>query len=98
MVDIDDFIECIDPYGHPSLRVGRGKNFVEIGGSFAIRMSVNVNETNVRRWIPTHPEGSHPKYSPVYNKHRHSFNVFLVVSRDIKAGEEIAKPHILWTV
>jgi spermidine synthase len=95
---VDDFIEYIDTYGHPSLQVGSGKNFVEIGGSFVIRISDDANEANVRRWIPTHPEGGRPKYSPVYDRHRHSFDVFLVASRDIKAGEEIVKPRTLWTV
>lgn len=95
---IDDFIEYIDAYGHPSLQVGSGKNFVEIGGSFVIRTSDDANEANVRRWIPTHPESGRPKFSPVYDRHRHSFDVFLVASRDIKAGEEIVKPLTLWKV
>lgn len=97
-VVIDDFIEFINTYGHPSLQVGSGRNFVEIGGSFVIRTSDDANEANVRRWIPTHPEGGRPKYSPVYDRHRHSFDVFLVASRDIKAGEEIVKPVSLWNV
>jgi len=93
---IEDFIEFIDEYGHASLQEGSGKNFVEIGGSFLMRTGDDVSEANVRRWIPTHPEGGRPKYSPVYDRHRHSFDVFLVASRDIKAGEEIVKPPALW--
>lgn len=95
-VVIDDFIEFIGLYGHPSIQVGSGKNFVEIGGTFLIRTADNVNEANIRRWIPTHPDGGRPKYSPVYDRHRHSFDVFVVASRDIKAGEEIVKPPALW--
>jgi len=93
---IEDFIDFIDTHGHPSLQVGSGKNFVEIGGSFLMRTAKDASGANVRRWIPTHPEGRRPKYSPVYDRHRHSFDVFLVASRDIKAGEEILKPPGLW--
>jgi len=96
---IEDFIEFIDDHGHKSLQAGSGKNYVEIGGSFTIRTAEEdeTAEVNVRRWIPTHPAGiGRPKYSPVYDRHRHSFDVFVVASRDIKAGEEIVKPSTLW--
>lgn len=95
---IEDFIEFIDAHGHKSLQIGSGKNFVEVGGSFIMRTSESANEANVRRWIPPHPEGDRPKFSPVYDRHRHSFDVFLVASRDIKAGEEVVKPVGLWSV
>ena len=95
---IEDFIEFIDTYGHSSLQVGSGKNFVEIGGSFLMRKAEVKSEANVGRWIPTHPNGGRPTYSPVYDRHRHSFDVFMVASRDIKAGEEIVKPPALWNV
>ena len=61
-----------------------------------MRTSKDEKEANVRRWIPTHPEGGRPKYSPVYDRHRHSFDVFVVASRNIKAGEEVVKPVGLW--
>eukprot|EP00581_Thalassiosira_minuscula_P007940 CAMPEP_0183712238 /NCGR_PEP_ID=MMETSP0737-20130205/7413_1 /TAXON_ID=385413 /ORGANISM="Thalassiosira miniscula, Strain CCMP1093" /LENGTH=881 /DNA_ID=CAMNT_0025940817 /DNA_START=299 /DNA_END=2944 /DNA_ORIENTATION=- len=93
---IEDFIEFVDNHGHASLQEGSGKNFVEIGGSFLMRTSEDASEANVRRWIPPHPQGGRPKYSPVYDRHRHSFDVFMVASRDIKAGEEIIKPPALW--
>lgn len=93
---IEDFIEFVDAHSHNSLQTGSGKHYVEIGGSFMMRTSKDENETNVRRWIPTHPEGGRPKYSPVYDRHRHSFDVFVVASRNIKAGEEVVKPVGLW--
>ncbi|KAL7525928.1 hypothetical protein ACHAXR_001221 [Thalassiosira sp. AJA248-18] len=93
---IEDFIAFIDTYGHSSLQAGSGKNFVEIGGSFLMRTSYDKSDANVRRWIPTHPDGGRPKYSPVYDRYRHSFDVFVVASRDIKAGEEVLKPPALW--
>ncbi|KAL7516475.1 hypothetical protein ACHAWX_001486 [Stephanocyclus meneghinianus] len=93
---IEDFVEFIDTHGHPSLQVGSGKNYVEIGGSFLMRTTEDRKLSNVRRWVPPHPQGGRPKYSPVYDRHRHSFDVFLVASRDIKAGEEVMKPIGLW--
>lgn len=93
---IEDFIEFVDTHGHSSLQVGSGKNFVEIGGSFLMKVADDASEANVRRWIPDHPNGGRPIFSPVYDRHRHSFDVFMVASRDIKAGEEIVKPPALW--
>jgi len=95
---IEDFIEFIDTYGHSSLQAGSGKNFVEIGGSFLMRTVDDESKANVRRWIPTHPDGDRPKFSPVYDRHRHSFDVFIVACRAIKAGEEVLKPAKLWSV
>jgi len=95
---IEDFIEFIDNHGHSSMQDGSGKHFVEIGGSFLMRTAEDDAEANVCRWIPTHPDGGRPKWSPVYDRHRHSFDVFLVASKDIKAGDEIVKPSDLWEV
>mmetsp|Transcript_19398 Transcript_19398/g.40130 ORF Transcript_19398/g.40130 Transcript_19398/m.40130 type:complete len:878 (+) Transcript_19398:62-2695(+) len=95
---IEDFIDFIDTHGHPSIQEGSGKNYVEVGGSFMMRISEDPEEANVRRWIPSHPNGGRPKFSPVYDRHRHSFDVFLVASRDIKAGEEVVKPVGLWDI
>ena len=93
---IEDFVEFIDTHGHASINEGSGKNFVEIGGSFLMRTTEDQAAANVRRWVPPHPEGGRPKFSPVYDRHRHSFDVFIVASRDIKAGEEVMKPVDLW--
>jgi hypothetical protein len=93
---IEDFVEFINTHGHASINKGSGKNFVEIGGSFLMRTTEDEGAANVRRWVPSHPEGDRPKYSPVYDRHRHSFDVFIVASRDMKAGEEVMKPVGLW--
>jgi hypothetical protein len=93
---IEDFVEFIDTHGHASLEEGSGKNYVEIGGSFLMRTTEDAGKANVRRWVPPHPAGGRPKFSPVYDRHRHSFDVFIVASRDIKAGEEVMKPVGLW--
>lgn len=92
---LTDFVDYIDENGHAA-RDGSGKIYVEIGGSSVMRDSNDASEVNIRRWVPAHPDGGRPKYSPVYDRHRHSFDVFLVASRDIKAGEEIVKPEDLW--
>jgi len=93
---IEDFLEFLEEFGHPSMHDGSGTNLVEIGGSFLINTADENEESNVRRWIPAHPSGSLPKFSPVYERHRRSFDVFLVASRDIKAGEKLLKPAGLW--
>lgn len=92
---LTDFVGYIYEHGHAA-RDGSGKIYVEIGGSQVMRESKDASEVNIRRWVPAHPDGGRPKYSPVYDRHRHSFDVFLVASRDIKAGEEIVKPEGLW--
>jgi hypothetical protein len=92
---LTDFVDYIYERGH-SARDGSGKIYVEVGGSLAMRKSKDASEVNIRRWVPAHPDGRRPKYSPVYDHHRHSFDVFVVASRDIKAGEEIVKPEDLW--
>jgi len=56
----------------------------------------NDDEVNVVRWIPDHPSGKRPKYSPVYERHRMSFDVFMVAEEDIDEGEEIAMPTNMW--
>jgi hypothetical protein len=61
-----------------------------------MRTTEDAGKANVRRWVPPHPSGGRPKFSPVYDRHRHSFDVFIVASRDIKAGEEVMKPVGLW--
>ena len=79
---------------HGSFQEGSGRAFVEVGGTASMRTAEAGG--NVRRWMPTHPSGSRPKYSPVYDRHRQSFDVFIVASRDIGKGEEVVKPTDLW--
>ena len=90
-----NYVDYIREHGHKA-QDGSGKVYVEVGGSHVMRESDDSSEVNIRRWLPAHPNGSRPKYSPVYDRHRNSFDVFLVASRDIKAGEEIVKPANLW--
>ncbi|KAL7551058.1 hypothetical protein ACHAWF_014260 [Thalassiosira exigua] len=97
---VEDFIDFVDDHGHRSLQEGIGRSFVEVGGTFLVRTEGEggaKGAANVRRWIPPHPSGaSRPKWSPVYDRHRHSFDVFIVASRNIKKGEELVKPPGLW--
>ena len=95
---IEDFADFVDAHGHPSLQAGSGRNFVEVGGTFLVRTAADAAGANVRRWVPAPPPGGggRPKYSPVYDRHRHAFDVFVVASRDIRAGEEVRKPPGLW--
>lgn len=93
---ISDLLEFIDDYGHKSGSEGIGLNIVEVGASYMIRFVENQKNANIGRWVPPHPSGSRPVYSPVYERHRLSFDVFLVATKDIAKGEEILKYAGMW--
>eukprot|EP00957_Ditylum_brightwellii_P073816 5609249-Ditylum_brightwellii.AAC.1 len=93
---IEDLLSFIDNHGHKSSAEGSGINLVEVGGSFMIRRSEDASEANVGKWMPSYPSGKEPTYSPVYERHRASFDLFLVATRDIEEGEELVKPIDLW--
>ena len=73
-----------------------GLTYVEVGGTFLIRKTKDDSEVNVGRWVPKHPSGKVPVYSPVYDRHMLSFDVFMVATRDIKKGEEIVRHESMW--
>mmetsp|Transcript_4703 Transcript_4703/g.6526 ORF Transcript_4703/g.6526 Transcript_4703/m.6526 type:complete len:752 (-) Transcript_4703:59-2314(-) len=91
---IEDLLEYIEYYGHKSFVDGIGINVVEIGGTHAI--PVDDEKANIARWVPTHPDGKRPTFSPVYDRHWLSFDVFLVATKDIKKGDFLYKPKDLW--
>jgi len=93
---IEDLLTFFDEYTHNSKQEGSGEHYVEVGASCLIRRSDNDDEVNVVRWIPDHPSGKRPKYSPVYERHRMSFDVFMVAEEDIDEGEEIVMPTNMW--
>mmetsp|Transcript_7408 Transcript_7408/g.10829 ORF Transcript_7408/g.10829 Transcript_7408/m.10829 type:complete len:796 (+) Transcript_7408:55-2442(+) len=92
---IDNFLKFINENGHASMAEGIKLNYVEVGATTFIRRSENASEINVGRWMPPHPSGKNPVFSPVYDRHLMAFDVFIVATRDIKAGEEIVKPSNL---
>jgi len=95
-VVIEDLLEFIDEHGHVSLTHGLESHIIEIGGSFLVRKVEDKKESNIDRLRPI-PEGmSRPPYSPVLDRHRHSFDVFLLATRNIKVGEEILKHVDVW--
>lgn len=81
---------------HESKAAGSQRRLVEIGASYFIRIGRTQEESNVGRWIPPHPKGKRPKYSPVYERHRLSFDVFMVATKDIAKGEELIKYERMW--
>jgi hypothetical protein len=95
---IQDLLGFFDTYLHESTLEGSNLNYVEIGGTCLMRRVDGDEPTNVRPWLPPHPGGKRPKYSPVYERHRVAFDVFLVASRDIKAGEELTIHKDAWKV
>jgi hypothetical protein len=93
---IEDFVEFVQDYGHESLSEGSGQVLVEVGASYLIKEVGTLEEANVGRWVPSHPTGKRPKYSPVYERHRHSFDVFMVALKDIPKGTELLKYESMW--
>ncbi|GAX24431.1 hypothetical protein FisN_4Lh568 [Fistulifera solaris] len=93
---ISDLLAFFEEYAHESGASGSNQHYVEVGGSVFVRRSENEGDVNIVRWLPPHPEGKRPKFSPVYERHRMSFDLFLVASKDINAGDEIVMSHKTW--
>jgi len=93
---IEDFLEYIEENGHATMHDGRELTYVEIGATFMIRKTEDDDEVNVGRWMPEHPGGKKPTYSPVYERHTISFDVFMVATADISEGDELVKHVNLW--
>jgi spermidine synthase len=93
-VVLEDFLAFIDKHGHASVAEGSGQTIVEVGCSFLIRSMPKKAHSNIDRMIPR-PDQI-PTYSPVYERNRRSFDVFLVASKDIAVDEEIFKYDGLW--
>eukprot|EP00934_Nitzschia_sp_Nitz4_P006639 Nitzschia sp. Nitz4//scaffold50_size126154//10231//12732//NITZ4_003668-RA/size126154-augustus-gene-0.124-mRNA-1//-1//CDS//3329553647//6629//frame0 len=93
---IEDFVDFIDTYGHESKAAGSARTLVEIGASYFIASVDEEEEANVGRWLPPHPDGKRPKYSPVYERHRLSFDVFMVATKDIPKGTELKRFAKMW--
>jgi spermidine synthase len=85
---IKDWVAYIDKHGHNSSEEGLGKRYVEIGATLFIRQAANAKEANIARWMPLRKR---PVYSPVYDRHHLSFDLFLMATRDIKKGEEVRR-------
>lgn len=93
---IEDLLGFFEEYAHESSAPGSMQHYVEVGGSVLIRRSSEPGEANVAKWLPRHPSGSRPKYSPVYERNRVSFDVFIVTTRDIPRGGEVVMPADMW--
>eukprot|EP00522_Entomoneis_paludosa_P006995 CAMPEP_0172444298 /NCGR_PEP_ID=MMETSP1065-20121228/4354_1 /TAXON_ID=265537 /ORGANISM="Amphiprora paludosa, Strain CCMP125" /LENGTH=807 /DNA_ID=CAMNT_0013194775 /DNA_START=59 /DNA_END=2482 /DNA_ORIENTATION=- len=93
---IEDLLDFFDHHGHPSIMEGSEQHYVEVGGTALIRRTDNVKESNLEPWVPRR-RSPKPTYSPVYERHRMSFDVFIVASRDIEEGEEIVMHEDMWT-
>lgn len=93
---ISDLLAFFEAYAHESGAVGSDQHYVEVGGSVLMRRAENEGDGNIGSWLPPHPEGRRPKYSPVYERHRMSFDLFLVASKDINAGDELVVSRNTW--
>jgi len=81
------FEKFVQARAHKSAMAGTETRFLEVGASALIR-SVDSEEANVGRWVPV---AERPVYSPVYDRHRMSFDVFMVATKDIAAGAEVLR-------
>lgn len=93
---LEKFVEFVHKNGHVATMKGIERRFVEIGGTTLIRDVNSKEQANVGPWVPTHPTGSRPSYSPVYDRHRFSFDVFMVATKDITAGTELTRLENMW--
>jgi len=93
---IEDFLKYIDRHGHKSFTEGVQNTVVEIGGSYMMRRVTDEKEANVDRLRPVPKGQKRPPYSPVLERHRHSFDVFLVATTDIEIQEELLKYEKVW--
>jgi spermidine synthase len=91
-----NFVDFVNKHGHESMAAGSQRRLVEIGASYFIRIADSKEDANIGRWIPAHPQGKRPKYSPVYERHRLSFDVFMIATKDIAKGEELVKFKHMW--
>eukprot|EP00586_Coscinodiscus_wailesii_P015474 CAMPEP_0172518688 /NCGR_PEP_ID=MMETSP1066-20121228/290968_1 /TAXON_ID=671091 /ORGANISM="Coscinodiscus wailesii, Strain CCMP2513" /LENGTH=852 /DNA_ID=CAMNT_0013301125 /DNA_START=388 /DNA_END=2947 /DNA_ORIENTATION=- len=93
---INELSQFINDRAHLSLTEGHQLNVVEMGGSAFIRIVHDAIGANVDRLRPIPKDMKQPPFSPVFDRHRYSFDVFLVATRDIKTGEEILKYEQVW--
>ena len=90
----EEFAKFMERNSHPSHMEGDDTRYVEIGASILIREVENASEANVGSWVPTSLK--RPSYSPVYERHRMSFDVFMVATQDIGAGSELLRAKDMW--
>lgn len=88
-----EFLKFIDTFGHSSTSSGKDRRVLEVGASHLLRSVPSEEEANIGRWVPSRKR---PKYSPVYDRHSGSFDVFMVATKDIPKGAELFKLATMW--
>lgn len=86
-----ELVDFVEKHAHTALIEDAGALYLEVGASTLIRVVSDESAANIGRWVPVHPAGQRPAYSPVYDRHRLSFEVFLVATQDIPAGAELTR-------
>lgn len=92
------FMNFISLHAHKSYLSGMNYHFLEVGATILIRDTDTVEEANIAPWVPRHPSGKQPPFSPVYDRHQMSFGLFLIAIKDIKSGTELKRSAKMWSV
>lgn len=95
--ELEAFEKFINFRAHTSLTEGVQTRHLEVGATVLIRNVETEEEANVGRWVPRHPTGKRPTFSPVYDRHRISFDVFMIATKDISAGAELLRSKTMWS-
>eukprot|EP00980_Cylindrotheca_fusiformis_P003865 scaffold858_cov123-Cylindrotheca_fusiformis.AAC.41 len=85
------FLQYDGVFGHSSNF--SEKRFLEIGPSHLIRSVDSEKKANIGRWFPSRQQ---PTFSPVYDRHSGSFDVFMVATKAIPKGGELLKLSHMW--
>lgn len=88
---VNDFLMYVEKHGKKTSLPGLQKHHVEVSWSGLIRKSQEKEKVNVGWWICEDYRKNVPVYSPVWERHWESYDVFLVSQRDIGVGEELVR-------
>jgi hypothetical protein len=94
--DYEALMKFIEWNAHKTHTEGTEVRYLEVGATILIRDVATEEEANVGRWVPPHPTGKRPPFSPVYDRHRVSFDTFMVATKDIPAGAELTRYEDMW--
>lgn len=88
---IKDFLDYVKNHGKESIMPGLKLNHVEVSWSSLITKTSEKEQANIGPWMDQEILEKIPVYSPVFERHYHSYDVFLIATKDIEKGEELKR-------